>query len=98
MSVNSAQLAAWVPDRYPPCVLVGRRPPSAMPPSSTNGPPSPLAQNPASSSSVITLMVKWSETPATSMSSRVTPARPNAVSAARRPENDVSSGALFGSR
>ena len=45
-----------------------------------------------------TLMVKWSEIPATSMSSRATPAMRNASSAAPRPEKVVSDGAVFGSR
>ena len=43
-------------------------------------------------------VMKWSEIPATSMSSRVTPAMANAVSAAKLPAKVVRLGAVFGSR
>ena len=89
---------AWLKDRNPPEVLVGSRPVKLVPPLSTNAPPSPFLQNPASSRPVTTLMVKWSEIPATLMSSRFTPAMPNAVSAATLAAgNSVRLSTAFGS-
>src|SRR3990172_6196163 len=44
----------------PPLVLTGKRPPGAIAPFSTKGPPSPLLQKPRSSSARMVLMLKAS--------------------------------------
>ena len=53
---NIPYMPGWVYDSPPPLVLVGSDPPGPELPSSTNAPPSPLAQKPRSSRCSSTVM------------------------------------------
>ena len=74
----------WLFDSSPPSVLHGIDPPSRVWPSLKYAAPSPSWQKPISSRSRSMVMVKQSYRPPTSMSSRLTPAIENAMSAVRR--------------
>src|SRR5258706_6254664 len=65
---------AWACDNIPPWVLTGSSPPIRALPSAKNAPPSPRAQKPSSSNSMMGTIVKQSYSSATSMSCGPRPA------------------------